>query len=385
MPHYAVLSTPWWVPVLWIVVLGHITNICNTLYLHRGQTHGGVTFHPIVEHAMRCWLWLTTGIVTKEWVAVHRKHHAFADREGDPHSPVVEGLGAILLNGLFFYQKAAGDKETLEKYGKGTPDDWIERHVYSTRGRSAGVLLMLAIDTYLFGWLIGLVAWSFMAIWVPIMGNIINGIGHALGYRTFETRDHSHNIYPWGMWIVGEELHNNHHADPRSAKFSASWWEIDIGWMYIRLLSALRLAKVAYARSVGAKEFAARYYHQHVSSPVTEGLERAAARIQAAKEESLAKIEATRQEGLARIEAARDEGRARLEAMRSGGHARLESVKDTKDECLARIEHVWEEGLARLDHVKTEGRAKLEAVKTEARAELDRARAAARKSVLART
>lgn len=368
MPGYAELSTPWWVPLIYIIVLGHITNICNTLYLHRNQTHGGVEFHPVVAHAMRFWLWLTTSIVTKEWVAVHRKHHAFADREGDPHSPVVEGLAPILFNGLFFYRKASRDPEVLDKYGRGTPGDWIERHVYTGK-RTLGLFLMLALDVYLFGWAIGLVAWTCMAIWIPLMGNIINGLGHALGYRTFETRDHSHNIYPWGMWIVGEELHNNHHADPRSAKFRANWWEFDIGWAYIRLLALFRLATVVYARSVSAKEFAARYYEQHVSSPMSDGLEWAVAALQSAREE-----------GLARIEHARQEGRERLEAVRSGGHARLEHAKE---ECLARIEHRWEEGRARLDRVKTEGRAKLETLKSEATAELDRARAAARASVVA--
>ena len=381
MPGYAVLSTPWWVPVVYVVVLGHITNICNTLYLHRNQTHGGVEFHPIVAHAMRAWLWLTTGIVTKEWVAVHRKHHAFADREGDPHSPVVEGFAAIVFNGLFFYRQAAQDIETLDKYGKGTPDDWVEKHVY-TGGRLYGILIMLALDLFLFGPLIGLVVWTCMAIWIPIMGNIINGIGHALGYRTFDTRDHSHNIYPWGMWIVGEELHNNHHADPRSAKFKANWWEFDIGWAYIKMLSFFGLADVIYARSVSAKEFAAKYYQQHVASPVSEGLERAALALQSAREEGLARIESARTEGRARLEALRSGGQAKLagsQAKLAGGQAKLESAKE---ECLARIEHVWEEGRAKLDRVKTEKRAKLETLKSEARAELDRARAAARASVM---
>lgn len=260
MSGYAILSSPWWVPVLWVVVLGHITNICNTLYLHRSATHGGVTFHPVVEHLMRFWLWLTTAIVTKEWVAVHRKHHAYADREGDPHSPTQEGLANILFMGLFFYRRAAQDEELLEKYGKGTPDDWVERHVYSSKLRSVGVLIVLAIDMWLFGWAIGLVVWSFMAIWVPIMGNIINGIGHALGYRNFGTKDDSHNIYPWGIWILGEELHNNHHADPRSAKFKAHWWEFDIGWFYIKLLAFLGMADVVYAREASADEFQEQHY-----------------------------------------------------------------------------------------------------------------------------
>ncbi|MDX1396758.1 MAG: fatty acid desaturase [Gemmatimonadota bacterium] len=408
MPGYGALSTPWWVPVVYVIALGHITNVCNTLYLHRNQTHGGVEFHPVVAHAMRFWLWLTTSIVTREWVAVHRKHHAFADREGDPHSPVVEGLAAIAFNGLFFYRKAARDPETLEKYGKGTPDDWIERHVYTGK-RTLGLFIMLALDIWLFGWAVGLIVWSCMAIWIPIMGNIINGIGHALGYRTFETRDHSHNIYPWGMWIVGEELHNNHHADPRSAKFKANWWEFDIGWAYIRVLSLLRLANVIYARSVSAREFAARYYEERVASPVGERIERAIAALQAAKEEGLARIEHAREEGRARLESirasgqarlenriehgqarlehAREEGRARLENAREEGRARLESaqarLEQTREECLARIELRFEEARARIDRVKTEGRARLETLKLEATAELEGARAAARASVLA--
>lgn len=259
MPGYAVLAEPWWVPVVWVLAVGHVTNICNTLYLHRSATHGGVEFHPVAEHFMRFWIWLTTGIVTREWVAVHRKHHAHADREGDPHSPEVEGFWAIVLAGVFFYQRATRDEEMLEKYGRGCPDDWIERNVY-TRFRGLGIALMAGLAIYLFGLWIGLLVWSVMTIWMPIMGNIINGIGHAKGYRNFQTKDHSHNIYPWGIWILGEELHNNHHADPRSAKFKAHWWEFDIGWIYIRLLQALGLAQVVYAREMSADKFAAKYY-----------------------------------------------------------------------------------------------------------------------------
>ncbi len=367
MSAYAALSHPWWVPVLWIVIVGHISNICNTLYLHRSVTHGGVEFHPVVTHLMRFWLWLTSGIVTKEWVAVHRKHHAFADREGDPHSPAVEGLAPILFTGLFFYQRASRDPETLEKYGRGTPEDWVERNVY-TRHRSRGLLLVLALDVFLFGWAVGLVVWSSMAIWVPIMGNVINGLGHALGYRNFGTRDHSHNLYPWGIWILGEELHNNHHADPRSAKFRAHWWEFDIGWMYIRLLQLFGLARVVYARSVSAREFAGRYYRDRVAGPVSDRLDRAVARVQRARDEALA-----------RMDRARDESRVRLESVRSGGRARLESARE---ECLAGIERVWEEGCARLDQVKSDGLDRIDGLKADARAELDRARQAARERVL---
>jgi stearoyl-CoA desaturase (delta-9 desaturase) len=261
MPEFGSLATSWWVPVLYIVVLGHITNLCVTLYLHRSATHEGVKFHPIVEGFMRTWLWLTTGIVTIEWVAVHRKHHAFSDREGDPHSPVEEGLFAITFGGVFFYREAAADKDTLTKYGRGCPTDWAERNIF-TRNRMLGLMIMACIDLMLFGLPWGVVVFSAMAVWIPIFGNVINGIGHAIGYRNFDTKDASRNIIPVGLWIVGEELHNNHHADPRSASFRAKWYEFDIGWVYIKLLSWVKLAKVIYARKLTAKEFAAKYYEK---------------------------------------------------------------------------------------------------------------------------
>ncbi|HEX9108290.1 MAG TPA: hypothetical protein VF832_13700 [Longimicrobiales bacterium] len=192
------LAHTWWMPLIWVLALGHVTNICVTLFLHRSMTHEGVIFHPVVAHFMRFWLWLTTGMKTREWVAVHRKHHAFADREGDPHSPAVSGFWAIMLGGVFFYRKAVQDAEMIEKYGKGTPDDWIERTVYA-RHPFSGLLLLLVIDVVLFGPLVGALAWSVTAVWIPIMGNIINGAGHALGYRNFDTRDESHNLYPLGI------------------------------------------------------------------------------------------------------------------------------------------------------------------------------------------
>jgi stearoyl-CoA desaturase (delta-9 desaturase) len=218
-----------------------------------------VKFHPIVEHGMRFWLWLTTGITTVEWVACHRKHHAFSDREGDPHSPVQEGVLEIVFGGVFFYKEAVKDQDMLEKYGKGCPTDWIERHLYSKR-TMAGLLTMMAVDLMLFGIPTGLVVWSCMAVWIPIFGNVINGIGHAFGYRNFDTKDSSRNIIPLGLWIVGEELHNNHHADPKSATFRAKWYEFDIGWVYIKVLSWVRLANVIYARQMNAKDFTAKYY-----------------------------------------------------------------------------------------------------------------------------
>jgi stearoyl-CoA desaturase (Delta-9 desaturase) len=299
MPGYAVLSEPWWIALVYVLAMGHVTNICVTLFLHRSATHGGVRFHPVVEHMMRFWLWLTTAMKTKEWVAVHRKHHAFSDREGDPHSPAVEGFWHIVLGGVFFYHEAIQDEELLEKYGKGCPDDWIERNVYSRHG-TAGILLMLLVDIFLFGPLLGLLVWSGMAIWMPILGNVINGIGHALGYRNFTTKDESRNIYPLGFWIVGEELHNNHHADPKSAKFQAHWWEFDIGWIYIRFLSLLRLAEVIYARGISAKEFAARYYGDNVAEPLDHAktrLDRMTADARSALDQAKAKVEQAGEEG----------------------------------------------------------------------------------------
>jgi stearoyl-CoA desaturase (Delta-9 desaturase) len=259
MPGFAAFAEPWWVPVLYIIVVGHISNLCVTLYLHRSATHEGVKFAPPVEHFMRAWLWLTTGMNTKEWVAVHRKHHAYADREGDPHSPHTEGLLEIVCGGVFFYREEAKNADTLEKYGRGCPEDFIERRLYTPRP-ALGILIMLLVDLYLFGIGWGLIAWACMAVWIPIFGNVINGVGHAIGYRNFDTKDESRNIIPLGLWIVGEELHNNHHADPRSAKFKAKWYEFDIGWVYIKLLSWVRLARVIYARNVSAAEFAEKYY-----------------------------------------------------------------------------------------------------------------------------
>ncbi|WP_419167766.1 acyl-CoA desaturase [Candidatus Palauibacter sp.] len=374
MPGYATLGEPWWIALIWILVAGHLTNMVNTLYLHRSATHGGVVFHPVVEHMMRFWCWLTTGIVTKEWVAIHRKHHAYADREGDPHSPTLEGLANIAFGGLFFYQKAAKDEALLEKYGKGTPDDWIERNVY-TRRRGLGIRIVLVLNLFLFGIIPGLIVWTCMVFWMPLTGNIINGLGHALGYRTFGTRDDSHNLYPWGIWILGEELHNNHHADPRSAKFKAHWWEFDIGWFYIRILKLLGLANVLYARTAPPREFAARFYRDSADR-VSRRLQRAASRIQR-----------TREAGLRRIERAREEGRSRLEKLRMGERASLDSSRHArldrvKAKCLARLDRAAARGRARLDRVGTGKFPRLDAAKSEARTELERAREAARTRLL---
>jgi stearoyl-CoA desaturase (delta-9 desaturase) len=208
-----------------------------------------VTFSKLVEVPMRFWLWLSTSIVTKEWVAVHRKHHAFADRDGDPHSPVLEGLRNIILKGAFYYRNTVKIPEILEKYGKGTPSDWLERVVLSRRPW-IGIIVMLGIDIYLFGFYAGPLVWAAQMLWIPFWAaGIINGVGHALGYRNYDVKDESRNILPIAIWLGGEELHNNHHADPHSAKFKAKWYEFDIGWAYIRVMQLFGLAKVRYARA----------------------------------------------------------------------------------------------------------------------------------------
>lgn len=307
-------NAPWWVPVVYVVVLGHITNLCVTLYLHRSATHEGVKFHAVVEHFMRCWLWATTGIKTKQWVAVHRKHHAFSDREGDPHSPVNEGLLQITFGGVFFYRDAASDQETLEKYGRGCPDDWMERTFYTPRSW-LGILSMLILDLALFGPLWGMFAWICMAIWIPLFGNVINGVGHALGYRNFETKDNSHNIIPLGLWIVGEELHNNHHADPKSAKFRAKWYEFDIGWVYIKILSWFKLANVVYARSMNARDFAEKYYTRaatvasEAAAEVSARASRASAEVSARAARAGAEVTARASQAKAAVETAADAAR----------------------------------------------------------------------------
>ena len=248
MPEFASWADAWWKPILFIVVAGHLTNVCVTLFLHRAQTHRGVQLHALAAIPMRIWLWMSTSIVTKEWVACHRKHHAFADREGDPHSPLLEGLRNIVLKGTFYYRRTVKQPAVLEKYGKGTPNDVLERYLLTPLS-SLGIVIMLSIDIYLFGFLVGPIVWLVQMLWIPLWAaGVINGVGHALGYRNFEVKDESRNITPIAIWLGGEELHNNHHADPRSAKFKAKWYELDIGWVYLRLLSLIGLAKIQYAR-----------------------------------------------------------------------------------------------------------------------------------------
>lgn len=240
---YGILNLSFWGYVIATLVLTQVTIAAVTIYLHRCQTHHALTLSPIISHFFRFWLWLTTGMVTAQWVAIHRKHHAFSDKEGDPHSPVVMGLKKVFWQGAELYREAADDAEMVARYAHGTPDDWLERNVYS-RFASRGIIIMLFINLLLFG-LPGITIWAIQMIWIPLnAAGIINGIGHYWGYRSFECKDAATNIIPWAFWIGGEELHNNHHTFASSAKFSVKWWEFDIGWLYIRCLSLLGLAKV---------------------------------------------------------------------------------------------------------------------------------------------
>ncbi len=221
----------------------HITIVCVTLYLHRGQTHRGIEFHPVVSHFMRFWLWLTTGQITKQWVAIHRKHHQATETKEDPHSPMVYGLKRVLFGGAFLYHEASKDKEMVEKYGVGTPDDWIERNVYTPHSR-LGITLLLVINLLCFSW-VGLILWGIQMIWIPFWAaGVVNGVGHYFGYRNGDTRDNSRNISPLGIIIGGEELHNNHHLDPANPKLSKKWFEFDIGWMWLNILKLFGVAKL---------------------------------------------------------------------------------------------------------------------------------------------
>lgn len=237
------IDTTWWQVLAFTLVVTHITIAAVTIFLHRSQAHRALDLHPIPSHFFRFWLWLTTGMVTKEWVAIHRKHHAKCETDDDPHSPQTRGIKTVLLTGSELYRAEAKVQETLTKYGHGTPDDWIERNLY-TRFSWQGVGLMLIVNLTLFG-AIGATVWAVQMLWIPITAaGIINGIGHWWGYRNFEAVDASTNVSPWGIIIGGEELHNNHHTYPTSAKLSVKPYEFDIGWAYIRGLETLGLAKV---------------------------------------------------------------------------------------------------------------------------------------------
>jgi len=238
-----VFDMPWWGYVVVTLVMTHIIIASITIYLHRHSAHRALDLHPIVSHFFRFWLWLTTGMVTKQWTAIHRKHHAKCETKDDPHSPVIVGIKKVLLEGSELYRAEAKNQETIARYGYGTPDDWVERNVYS-KYSAKGVALMLIIDVILFG-PIGITIWAVQMLWAPIFAaGIINGVGHYWGYRNFQAEDASRNIVPWGILIGGEELHNNHHAYATSARLSNKWYEFDIGWLYICILQALGLAKV---------------------------------------------------------------------------------------------------------------------------------------------
>ena len=237
------LQLSWWQLILVALVLTHITIASVTIYLHRSQAHRALDLHPAAAMFFRVWLWLTTGMLTKEWVSIHRKHHARVETAEDPHSPQTRGIKAVLWTGSELYMEEAKNADTLSRFGQGTPDDWIERNIFS-RYTWQGVGLMLGVDLILFGFA-GLAIWGIQMLWIPFhAAGIINGIGHWWGYRNYDSPDASNNIVPWGIWIGGEELHNNHHTYPTSAKFSTKWHEFDIGWVYIRGLQALGLAKV---------------------------------------------------------------------------------------------------------------------------------------------
>jgi len=240
---FGLLNLSLWGYILAALIVTQITIAGVTIYLHRCQAHRALTLHPIVSHFFRFWLWLTTGMVTSEWVAIHRKHHAATEKEGDPHSPVVLGIKKVLWEGVELYRTASKDEALVAKYSHGAPDDWLERNVYK-RFCGTGIVILFFIDALLFG-IPGISIWALQMLWIPLWAaGVINGIGHYWGYRSFETEDASTNIIPWAFWIGGEELHNNHHTFASSAKFSVKWWEFDIGWFYIRCLSFLGLAKV---------------------------------------------------------------------------------------------------------------------------------------------
>lgn len=239
---HGILHLHWWGYIVAALILTQITIVSVTVYLHRYQAHRALELHPIASHFFRFWLWMTTGMVTKAWTAIHRKHHAKVETDEDPHSPQTKGIKTVFFYGTELYKKEARNKETLERYGEGTPDDWIERHVYTAHS-AMGIMLMLVIDFLLFGTL-GLTIWAVQMAWIPFWAaGVVNGLGHYIGYRNFESPDASRNLGPLGIFIGGEELHNNHHTYATSAKFSVKWFEVDVGWYLIRFMQLLGLAK----------------------------------------------------------------------------------------------------------------------------------------------
>jgi stearoyl-CoA desaturase (delta-9 desaturase) len=244
MMFLGMFDLPWWGYTVAALALTHVTIVAVTVFLHRHQAHRALELHPVASHFFRLWLWLTTGMVTREWTAVHRKHHAKCETVEDPHSPRVLGINRVLWRGVFLYVKEANRPDTLQRYGSGTPDDWIERNVYS-RYPVVGLTVMGVTDIVLFGAVPGVLIFVTQMMWIPFWAaGVINGIGHRFGYRNWSTPDASVNIVPFGLLIGGEELHNNHHAHPTSARLSNKWYEIDIGWIYIRVLETIGLARI---------------------------------------------------------------------------------------------------------------------------------------------
>jgi len=240
---HGLLQAGWGTLAIYLLVATQLTIFSVTLYLHRSMAHRGVDFHPLVAHGFRFWTWLTTSMVTKEWVAIHRKHHAKCETEEDPHSPVQKGIKTVFWRGVELYREARGQREDIEKYGKGCPDDWIERHLYTPHA-TMGPTLLLFLSFALFGFA-GVAVWAIQMLWIPFWAaGVVNGLGHWWGYRNFVTDDTATNLTPWGVWIGGEELHNNHHAFPSSAKFALRKWELDIGWVAIKACEKVGLAKV---------------------------------------------------------------------------------------------------------------------------------------------
>ena len=238
------VELPWWGYIITAFLLTHVTIAAVTIYLHRNIAHRSLELHPSVSHFFRFWLWFTTGMVTREWAAIHRKHHAKVETPEDPHSPQIEGILSVLFGGLFLYQRECKNRETIERYGFGAPDDWVERKLY-TPHNVWGITLMLAINVALFGDWIGLAIWGVQMVWIPFWAaGVVNGVGHYVGYRNFQSEDESRNIIPFGLLIGGEELHNNHHAFPTSAKLSNKWYEFDLGWLYIRVLNRFGLVRI---------------------------------------------------------------------------------------------------------------------------------------------
>ncbi len=239
---FSTLFHTWWGLSLFVVIAGHITIMCTSLYLHRSLTHNSITFNPIVAFPMRVWLWIVTGMSAQQWVAVHRKHHAHCETENDPHSPVVHGWAQILFLGVKYYRRAYQDKETIALYGKGVPRDFMETYFFEPM-KYGGPGLLLVLCVYFLGWVSGPLVWTGLVLWVPFWAaGVVNGLGHTIGYRNFVVDDESRNLGPIGLLLSGEELHNNHHKHPSSAKFSVKWYEFDMGWTYITIFKFFHLA-----------------------------------------------------------------------------------------------------------------------------------------------